>query len=44
MTDLNNKIKELNKSNEVVLYMKGNQHFHSVDFLQLLFKYLNMLA
>ena len=32
MTDLNNKIKELNKSNEVVLYMKGNPTFPQCGF------------
>ena len=32
MTDVNNKIKELNKSNEVVLYMKGNPTFPQCGF------------
>ena len=32
MTDLNNKIKDLNKSNEVVLYMKGNPTFPQCGF------------
>ena len=32
MTDINNKIKELNKSNEVVLYMKGNPTFPQCGF------------
>ena len=32
MTDVNNKIKDLNKSNEVVLYMKGNPTFPQCGF------------
>ena len=32
MTDVNKKIKELNKSNEVVLYMKGNPTFPQCGF------------
>ena len=32
MKDVNNKIKELNKSNEVVLYMKGNPTFPQCGF------------
>ena len=32
MTDINNKIKEFNKSNEVVLYMKGNPTFPQCGF------------
>ena len=32
MTDVNNRIKELNKSNEVVLYMKGNPTFPQCGF------------
>ena len=32
MADINNKIKELNKSNEVVLYMKGNPTFPQCGF------------
>ena len=32
MTDVNNKIKELNKSNEVVPYMKGNPTFPQCGF------------
>ena len=32
MSDVNKKIKELNKSNEVVLYMKGNPTFPQCGF------------
>ena len=32
MTDVNDKIKQLNKSNEVVLYMKGNPTFPQCGF------------
>ena len=32
MTDVNNKIKDLNKSDEVVLYMKGNPTFPQCGF------------
>ena len=32
MTDVNDKIKEFNKNNEVVLYMKGNPTFPQCGF------------